>query len=97
MNINTKQINEILKELREIRYNTSKYKKVDTKVVKVIYDEGEQGEEGLSYEVYSTPYEGIFVKLTIKTNSYGYDEFVDGVSFVEAKEKEVTVYERVKN
>ena len=55
------------------------------------------GEEEMIYnweEVYDVGLEdGMFVKLNIQTNSYGYDEFIVGLEFVQAQEKKITVYE----
>lgn len=55
------EINAILSDLRVIRSDSKKYKRVSTEVIKKINDDyGEQGEEGQTFEVYSTPVEGLF-------------------------------------
>ena len=71
-----------------------KAKLVEKKIEKVIEDEGEQGESGLSYEVYKIT-EELFIRLTINTNSYGDDEFINGIEFVKPKEKNIVVYETI--
>jgi len=84
-----KQLNEILSDLSSIRYGSKGFKRVQEKTEYEIRGEGEQGEEGLSYEVYSTPYPDLYIKLEVKTDSYGYNEHVSGIQFVEPKEKVV--------
>lgn len=88
------EINKILSDLRGFR-SSNRSNKISENVVKKIntdYD-GEQGEEGLSFEVYKTQIEGVFVKLEIRTDSYGYNDFVNGATFVREVEKTVKVYE----
>lgn len=88
-----KELNILLSNLERIR---DRSKRISTQVVKKIDEEGEQGESGLSYEIYPfKPEENIFIKLTINTDSYGYNEFVNGIQFVSAVEKLQTVYEKI--
>ena len=57
-------------------------------------DYGDQGESNEIYEVYDIGLsDGLFVKIRLGSDSYGYNETVDGVEFVRGKEKKVTVYE----
>lgn len=83
-----KKINEKLKNLDNFRYES---KPVFTN------EPNSVGEEETIYnweEVYDIGLEdGMFVKLNIQTNSYGYDESIVGLEFVQAQEKKVTVYE----
>ena len=37
--------------------------------------------------------EGMFIKATVHTDSYGDNEFVKGIEFVKGKSKTVTIYE----
>lgn len=87
-----KQLNEALRDLAALRRKS----RIERTVVKELDGEGDQGESGLSYEVCSTPIEGLFVKLTINTDSYGDNEFVAGVEFVQPIQKTVTNYEPIK-
>lgn len=89
--MNYEQLNEKLKDLRKIRYG----KPVHTEVVNSINGGySDQGEEGLSYEVYDIGLEdGLFLKLTITIDSYGDSEKISGIEFVRGKEKTITVYE----
>lgn len=85
-----KQINKILKDLEKIR--RGKPLSIDV-INKVNGKYSSQGEEGLSYEVYEI--EGFYVKLTITTDSYGDDESIQGVEFVQPQQKTITVYETI--
>ncbi len=85
-----KELNEILSDLTSLR----KGQKASVQVVKKIdEDEGEQGQSGLSYEIYNTPIDGVYVKLKIETDSYGDDERVTGIQFVKPVKKEITDFE----
>jgi len=86
-----KTLNSVLKDLRKLRRTT----KLASDVVRKIDENGEQGEEGLSYEIYPLPINGIFIKLTITTDSYGNDERVSGVEFVRPLQKTITNYETI--
>ena len=93
-----KQINEILTDLSVIRRDTKKYKKISTEEIYKIrnqYGDGEQGAEGQSFEIYSTPMDGVFVKLDVRTDSYGDNEFVHGLTFVKPKEQIVQIFEPI--
>lgn len=87
-----KQLNDKLKNLSTLRHSS---KLVHKEVVnEVDGDYGSQGEQGLTYEVYDIGLEaGMFVKLSITTDSYGDNESISGLEFVQGKEKKVTVYE----
>ena len=76
-------------------------KKIDDEVIKdinALYDgEGMQGDSSEIHEIYDMGLkDGLFVKLVINTDSYGDNEYVDNVQFVQGKEKTITVYEYVK-
>ena len=92
MELNLSEINKILKDLDKLRNG----KAIQTDVVKEVNGEySNQGEEGLSYEVYRTSIDGIFVRLKITTDSYGDNESISGVEFVKPEQKMVTVYEKI--
>jgi hypothetical protein len=57
-------------------------------------DYGEQGESSIYHEVYPFDSE-VFIKLTINTDSYGYNEFINGVQFVKPIQKTVTSFESI--
>ena len=91
--MNYKQLNDFLKDFYSLRNSGKRVTKV---VEKEITDpNGQQGEEGVSYEVYKLPIEGVFLKLKITTNSNGDDERVAGAEFVTPKEKTVISYEPI--
>lgn len=88
------KFNQLFKE----GFNTFRYKnerkRVGIDVVHQVDEEGEQGESNEIYEIYDMGLgDGMFIKLQISYDSYGENEFVDGVQFVKAREKTVTVYE----
>ena len=66
--------------------------RVEYKVEKEIPEGGVQGAEGLKIEVYKLPFDGLFLKLDIKTDSYGDHERISGMEFVKPIKKEVTAY-----
>lgn len=101
-----KKINLVLANITKIRNNSNRYNKlpdelngitrVETKVEKEINGEyGEQGEEGLKYETYQLPFDDLFLRLEIRTDSYGYNERVEAIQFAKVTEKTVTVYETI--
>lgn len=87
-----KQLNELLKDLSRIRNNNEQISK---DVIHTIEDEGNQGDEGVSYEVYKIPYDNLYVRLTIKTDSYGDNEYVSGIEFVQPIEKTIQTFESI--
>lgn len=100
MEIKLSLVNEILADLEDIRnsYGNKKMKKITEEIIYEInnsYGDGEQGAEGQKYEIYQ--YKGLFIKLDIRTDSYGENESVRGIQFVTPTEKTVLVYEPIKN
>ena len=87
------KINSKLKDLNNLR---NANKPVHREVVFEInrdYD-GDQGSSDEIYEVYDIGLDnGLFVKLEIGSDSYGREQFVVGVQFVQAQEKTIKVYE----
>ena len=89
--MNLTKINEVLRDLNKLRNSG---KTVEVEVVKKI-DGEEQGEEGLSYEVYKLPEDNLYVKLKITTDSYGEDERISGLEFVQPKEVTITQFKAI--
>ena len=89
-----KILNSLLKDLSSIR---TRFKKESVEVVKDAQN-GElyQGEYGQSFEVYKNLELGVYIKLEIRTDSYGCNDYVHGVTFVNPVEKLVTIYEEIK-
>jgi hypothetical protein len=50
-----------------------------------------------TYELYRHPEmsEDIFLKITIRTDSYGKNEFIHDMQFVEGEEKTIVTYEPI--
>lgn len=86
-----KKLNNWLGDLSKLRSNNTAVKH---DITKVLEGEGEQGGSGESFEVYHL--EGdLHIMLRINTDSYGDNEFVAGITFVKAKEKTVTSFEKI--
>lgn len=108
---NLKTINLILKHIEVIRVycrrgNPNYYKNIlpeelhettqvsNDEINIVNPDSPVQGKEGLVYEVYKLP-NGYYLKMTVKTDSYGYNEHISSLEFVLPKQKEITVFEEI--
>lgn len=87
--MNFKQLNEVLKDIPALRS-----KRVERTVEHEVDGES-QGDEGVAYEVCPLPYDGLYVRLRITTDSYGDNESVSGIEFVQPIEKQITRYEPV--
>ncbi len=86
-------INKALKDIYTLRFN-SKYKKVSSsKTDNCNNGYGSQGEYDEIQEVYDLNYEGLFLKLTLTTDSYGNNETISSIQLVKPTTKTVTVYE----
>ena len=93
MNLELSEVNKILSNFHNLR--RGKAENIET-VRKVNGDYSSQGETGLSYEVYKTPIDGVYIKLEIITDSYGDDEIINGIEFVKPIQKTVTIFETIK-
>ena len=96
MKLDITTINELLKDFSTIRniYGGSKFTKVATQIISEIdssYGEGEQGFEGQTFEIYQ--YGEIFIKLDIRSDSYGDNEHIAGLQFVKPIVKSVESFE----
>jgi len=56
-----------------------------------------QGEYNETFEFYQHPEmpKNIFLKITMRTDSYGENDFIHEIQFVEGKEKTITIYEPI--
>ncbi len=89
-----KKLNEIFGDLENFRSSNNEVKRIVEHEINNSYGEGAQGEEGIAFEIFEVNgLDGYFVKLEIRTDSYGYDERVRGATLVKPIEKKVTVYE----
>lgn len=87
-------INEALSDIESLRYN-KKFKKVSDDIVDNLRGDERQGEYNEIIEVYSLGVEDLHIKLTLRTNSYGYDEAVHSIQIVKPVVKQVTDFETV--
>lgn len=97
MQLDISLLNKYLSDLDDFRYKNAK-KRIHTETIKEIDPEGEQGESGLSFEIYPFPESQIadlYVKLRITTDSYGDNESVCGIEFVKPKEKLIQYFEKI--
>lgn len=84
-----KKINGILKNLDNINLP-----KVDSKQPGDYWQEKYQGGESRRYDVYDLQDgSGLFLKVEYESDSYGDNEYITSIQFVEPKTKSVTVYE----
>jgi hypothetical protein len=89
-----------LKDLQDLFKNKNSYKQNTVKGHTGVtggYDGGTQGEYNEYFIFYKHPGlpEGIFMRETYTTDSYGDNDTCILVEFVEGKEKTITVYEPI--
>lgn len=87
-----------LQTLNELFNNKSKYFKNHKKGHQGIGNNnsnGHQGEHNEYFKFYKHPElpEGVFMRETYNTDSYGDNDFIVKVEFVKGKEKQITVFE----
>lgn len=82
-----------IEEINEVLTNLQKLKKVVDFVPTGYYQERYDGAEVVRETVYETDIPNLFLKVERSTDSYGENEGIIAVKFVEQKEKLVTVYE----
>lgn len=85
-----KEINALFKDINKLRSQ-----KIETTVAHKV-DGETQGDEGTSFEICPVPNQQLFVRLTIKTDSYGDNETISSIEFVQPIERKVTNYESLK-
>lgn len=89
-----KVINEALSNIDNLR-TSKKFKKVVDSTVDNLKGGESQGEYNEITEVYSLGVSDIHIKLILRTDSYGYNEFVYGVQIVKPVIKQVTDFEAI--
>jgi hypothetical protein len=87
-----KQLNELLKDLHELRNSKNL---ISQDVIHKIDGEGDMGEEGVSFEVYKIPVDNLYIRLKITTDSYGDNEQISGIEFVQPIEKTIQTFQAV--
>jgi hypothetical protein len=87
-----RQLNALLKNLESLRNGKNL---LERDIVHKIEDEGNQGDEGVSFEVYQIPGHNLHVRLRITTDSYGDNEKIAGIEFVQPIEKTITRFESI--
>lgn len=88
-----------LSDLQELFKNKHNYFTNEVKGHTGVSDDGEgsQGEYNEKFKFYKHPGlpEGVFMRETWHTNSYGYDETITAIDFVEGKARTITVFEPI--
>lgn len=88
-----------VKVLSELFSNKQKYKINEKVAYQGIPDneDGVQGQYNEKHVYYRHPEmpDNLFMREIYQTDSYGYDEHLCSVSFVEGKEKTITIYEPI--
>jgi hypothetical protein len=90
-----KLINEALKSVENLRHGNSKFKKVSSSKIDNLRGRESQVEYNEIIEVYSLEQEDLHLKLVLRTDSYGDNEFVHSVQIVKPIVKQVTDFEPV--
>jgi len=87
-----KKLNKLLEDLQQFRHTNSSKLVERITISEVDKEYGSQGDTSVYHEVY--PFDGeMFIRLTINTDSYGYNEFINGIQFVKPIQKTVTMFE----
>ena len=90
--IDIQDLHEITSDLSNFRHKNYK-NKIETIVLRDSDEVQDMGGYGLSYEIYSFPKDPeLFIRLTIKTDSYGKNEYVSGIEFVTRHQELKTIY-----
>jgi hypothetical protein len=89
-------INEALQDIESLRVGHKKFKKVSNSLVDNLRGDDRQGEFNEIIEIYSLGVDDLHIKLTLRTNSYGYDESIHSVQVVKPIVKQVTDFEPIK-
>ena len=92
-------MDKLIKAFNDVMANRNAYKVQEIKGHQGLgsYGEsqGEYNETFIFYKHKDFP-ENIFLRETIETDSYGDNEYTASITFVEGKEKTVTIYEPLK-
>ena len=91
-------MDKLIKAFNEVMSNKKAYKVNETKGYQGLgsYGEsqGEYNETFIFYKHIDFP-ENIFLRETINTDSYGSNEHITNINFVEEKEKTITIFEPI--
>lgn len=93
--MNYKLINEALENIYKLRYNHPKFKKVSENTIDNLKGEVRQGENNEIIEIYSLGEKDLYLKLTLRTDSYGDNESVHSIQIVKPIVKQVTDFEPI--
>ena len=93
--MNYKLINEALKDISELRWKHLKFKKVSDSKIDNLRGGESEGEYDELIEVYSLGENDLHLKLVLRTDSYGDNEYVHSIQIVKPIVKQVTDFESV--
>lgn len=94
--INLKELNEILGDINNFRYRVKPLQK--TQSYNGVGDDdynGSQCEYNETQEIYPLSDKETFLQITIRTDSYGDNEFIHGIKFVKPTEKVIVNYQAI--
>jgi len=94
--MNYKLINEALENIPNLRYNHKKFIKVSDSKIDNLHGRESQGDYDELIEIYALGADDLHIKLTLRTDSYGDNEFVHSIQIVKPIVKQVTDFEPVK-
>lgn len=94
--MNYKLINEALSDISSLRYNHKKFRKVSDSKIDNLHGGDSQGEYDELIEIYSLGEDDLHLKLILRTDSYGDNEFVSSIQIVKPIVKQVTDFEPIK-
>lgn len=93
--MNYKLINEALQDIGALRYNHKKFKKVSDSKIDNLRGDERQGEYDEITEVYDLGADDMYIKLILRTDSYGDNEFVQSIQLVKPVVKKITDFETI--
>ena len=89
----------LLKDLQDLLTNKQKYFQSEVKGETPIPEgrDGSQGDYNETFRFYKHPGlpEGVFMRETYHSDSYGYNQSLNSVEFVKGREKTITVFEPI--
>ena len=91
-----KLINEALENIETLRYKHKKFIKVSSSKIDNLNGRESQGEYDELIEVYSLGVNDLHLKIVLRTDSYGDNEYVHSIQIVKPIVKQVTDFEPVK-
>lgn len=93
--MNYKLINEALSDIPSLRYNHEKFRKVSKNTIDNLRGGEVQGEYNEIVEIYSLGEDDLHLKLVLRTDSYGDNDFVHSIQIVKPIVKQVTDFEAI--